>query len=135
MNKQLSPNFHEYEFRCRCREQGHKDDPTYCQGITIVDPTLVQALQVMRGKVKVPITINCGYRCPVHNRDVGGVIDSQHILGKAADIVIEGMNPEKVAHLASAMGFKGVGLYNTFTHVDVREGPLARWDYREKGDA
>lgn len=52
------------------------------------------------------------------------------MLGKAADIVIEGWDPVEVAALAEEVGFVGIGLYNTFTHVDVRDGDPTRWDSR-----
>ena len=37
-----------------------------------------------------PITINSGYRCPSLNSLVGGVSNSQHVTGQAADISIKG---------------------------------------------
>lgn len=43
-------------------------------------------LQPIRDKYGKPIYINSGYRCPTLNRKVGGVSNSQHTLGKAADI-------------------------------------------------
>ena len=33
-----------------------------------------------------PITVNCGYRSPAVNARVGGVDNSQHLTGEAADI-------------------------------------------------
>lgn len=38
------------------------------------------------GREGVPIHINSGYRCPALNKAVGGVPNSQHIAGQAADI-------------------------------------------------
>src|SRR5690625_2382359 len=43
-----------------------------------------------------PITINSGYRSPAHNRRVGGASNSQHLYGKAADIVVRGVSPSRV---------------------------------------
>lgn len=37
-----------------------------------------------------PITISSGYRCPSLNKQVGGVCNSQHVTGQAADISIKG---------------------------------------------
>ena len=37
-----------------------------------------------------PITINSGFRCPSLNSLVGGVSNSQHVTGQAADISIKG---------------------------------------------
>jgi uncharacterized protein YcbK (DUF882 family) len=79
------------------------------------------------------ITINSGCRCPEHNRTVGGSPHSQHLRGKAADIVVQGYRPEQVASMASAMREfveGGIGIYDTFTHVDVRRGS-SRWDFRK----
>jgi hypothetical protein len=37
-----------------------------------------------------PIKIGSGYRCPALNRAVGGVANSQHMKGQAADLCIDG---------------------------------------------
>jgi zinc D-Ala-D-Ala carboxypeptidase len=44
-------------------------------------------LDPLREAVGVPLKINSGYRCPVLNKKVGGVPDSQHQSAQAADIV------------------------------------------------
>lgn len=106
---QVSRNFKLYEFEC-------KDG----SGLVKVDPELLDKLQKLRDLVKRPIMINSGYRTPEHNKKVGGSPNSQHLLGKAADIVISGLPPSMVAEFAEQVGFNGVGVYNTFTHVDVR---------------
>ncbi len=87
---------------------------------------MVRKLQLFRDRLGKPITITSGYRCPAHNKAVGGAKESQHLLGKAADIVVKGMSPATVAEHAEAIGFGGIGRYATFTHVDVRAG-RARW--------
>ena len=46
-------------------------------------------LQPLRDSFGKPITVNCGYRCPRVNQAVGGVPNSQHLEGKAADITSE----------------------------------------------
>jgi len=72
-----------------------------------------------------PIKILSGFRTPEHNRAVGGVKGSQHLYGKAADIVVDGIPPHKVQKaLADWPG--GMGAYSNFTHLDVR-GFRARW--------
>lgn len=45
---------------------------------TVLDP--------LREAWQRPIKVNSGYRCPELNRKVGGVSNSRHLLGKAADI-------------------------------------------------
>lgn len=46
----------------------------------------VNVLQPIRDRYGKPIYINSGYRCPSLNRAVGGVSNSQHKIGHAADI-------------------------------------------------
>ena len=111
---QLTANFNLTEFACR-----------HC-GAVKIDPALVTRLQQLRDRVGRPIIITSGYRCEAHNRAVGGATDSQHLLGKAADIQVEGMAPDTLAAHAEAIGFGGIGIYSNFVHVDTRAGRV-RW--------
>ena len=58
-------------------------------------------------------------------------------MGKAADIVVEGVNPEVVVQIIEKLIAQGklkqgeVGIYDTFVHYDIR-GSKARWDFRLK---
>ena len=76
------------------------------------------------------ISINSGYRDPISNRRVGGVSNSRHIIGDAADIVVSGLPPIEVYNrLNSVHGSKGgLGRSSVFTHIDLR-GYRARWNY------
>lgn len=47
-------------------------------------------LQPLRTAMQEPIKIGSGYRCPQLNKAVGGVPNSQHIKGEAADLCIDG---------------------------------------------
>ena len=111
---QLTANFNLTEFACKC-----------C-GLVKLDPALVKKLQTLRNWIGKPITITSGYRCLAHNKTVGGAANSQHLLGKAADMWVEGMSPDTLATHAEAVGFGGIGIYDTFVHVDTRSG-RARW--------
>ena len=68
-----------------------------------------------------PMIINSGYRTKPHNKAVGGASNSQHLYGRASDIVVSGVKPSTVYKKANKI-FKngGVGKYPTFTHVDTR---------------
>ena len=72
-----------------------------------------------------------GYRSPAHNKALGGVDGSQHTKGTASDIVVRGVSPLEVAQYAEHLmpGKGGIGVYQDFTHVDVR-ATRARWDNR-----
>lgn len=89
-------------------------------------------LQVLRDYFDAPIMINSGYRSPSHNKSIGGAKYSQHLQGKASDIVVKGYTPKEVFNaieqLISEGRMKQGGLseYNTFVHYDVR-GNKARW--------
>ena len=77
-----------------------------------------------------PMRCNSGFRCKRHNAEVGGVEDSQHTYGTAADIVPpKGMTPQQLASMANTIPVfhqGGIGTYPTFVHVDIR-GTAARW--------
>jgi uncharacterized protein YcbK (DUF882 family) len=96
---------------------------------------LARQLQVLRDYTGRRITVTSGYRSPEHNKKVGGVSNSQHLEGKAADIQVKGMRPMAVFRVIERlindgkMKQGGLGLYNNFVHYDIR-GEKARWDFR-----
>jgi len=98
---------------------------------------LAEQLEVLREHFQKPININSGYRSPEHNAKVGGAENSQHLLGKAADVVIDGISPDEVADAIEflienkMMKQGGLGRYVDFTHYDIR-GKKSRWDKRPK---
>jgi len=107
-NMKLSRSFTISEFACN-------DDSKEI----IVDYELVSLLQKMRDTLGKPIKITSGYRTAVYNKSCGGISTSHHLTGKAADIKVTGISPLDLAHVADKTGFKGIGVYPTFTHVDV----------------
>lgn len=52
---------------------------------------LADYLDGIREKMGKPILVNSGFRCPILNKAVGGVANSQHIKGLAADLVCADM--------------------------------------------
>jgi uncharacterized protein YcbK (DUF882 family) len=119
----LSKNFSTDEFRCKGAD--------CCDHQFSADIDLVLSLQKLRDLAGVPIKINCAYRCPKHNKAVGGVLNSFHCQAMAADIVIQGKTPQEAAALADQIPRfheGGIGIYKSkgFIHVDIRKG-LARW--------
>lgn len=52
---------------------------------------LADYLDVIREKFGKPILISSGFRCPLLNKAVGGVVNSQHLKGLAADLVCDDM--------------------------------------------
>lgn len=116
-NKKLSANFKVKEFAC-----SDGSDPIF------IDSDLVNVLQKIRSHFGKSVTITSAYRTPVKNKAVGGTTYSQHLYGKAADIKVTGIAPKTVAAYTEKLLPKsgGIGIYSTFTHIDVRE-TKARW--------
>lgn len=52
---------------------------------------LADYLDGIREKFGKPISVSSGYRCPMLNKAVGGVVTSQHLKGLAADLVCSDM--------------------------------------------
>lgn len=114
---QLTKDFSTDEMKCPC-----------C-GVCDVTPPLMAKLQTLRTKWGKPIRVTSGYRCEKHNLAVGGVSDSQHTVGKAADIEVDAASRYDFINLALSTGFTGIGIANNFVHLDVQEGPPALWKY------
>lgn len=125
MSDQLSAHFTREEFACH----------DGC-GFDTIDPALVAALEWLRESIGKPIQILSGCRCPKHNQAVGGEPNSQHMLGKAADIRVIGMTARELYAAANQphIAFRGFGVddYRNFLHVDVRMAP-AHWCYGANG--
>lgn len=92
-----------------------------------IDDELVEKLQVLRSYYGKSLIINSGYRSNAHNSKVGGSPNSQHLLGKACDIVIKGITPSTLSTMAKKIGFTGVGTYKDFVHVDTRKN-VSYWN-------
>ena len=83
---------------------------------------LYVSLEILRSYIGAdPIIITSGYRCEKHNAEVGGVANSMHMTGKAADIYVKGLSPKKLAQYARETNCFGyVKVYTNHVHVDVR---------------
>ena len=114
----LSTNFRVREFKCNDGSD-----------VVFISDALVNILQAVRTNFGKPVTINSAYRTPAYNKKVGGAAQSQHLYGMAADIVVAGVEPKKVAAYVEKLmpTTGGIGIYSTFTHVDVRRAK-SRWN-------
>lgn len=119
----LSSNFKSSEMDCKGRG---------CCSTTLVDNQLIKHLQKIRNHFGKPVVINSGFRCSTHNKAVGGSSGSKHKQGAAADIKINGVSPRKVAAYAEKIGVKGIGLYDTFTHIDTRTKKFYWYSYKQE---
>ena len=123
----LTKNFSLHEFAC-------KDGSETPQEIIYNLQKLAIQLQVLRDFLGKPITVNSGYRSPEHNKKIGGVLNSQHVLGLAADIVVKGYTPHQLSNVIEDLIARGdmlqggIGVYSTFVHYDIGyNGKKRRW--------
>lgn len=107
------------EFRCKCGGR-------YCSGFP-AEPReqLVRIADRLRKNLGVPITVVSGLRCPQHNAAVGGVPDSQHMYGEAADIYAAGCSQAQVEAELDRIG--GVRYHypidgSSNVHFDIPKG-------------
>lgn len=116
-NIYLSKNFQVKEFAC-------KDGSDKI----LIDTDLVDILQKVRDHFNKPVTLNSAYRNATYNRKIGGVSNSQHVYGTAADTVVKGISPLEVAQYVEYLmpNKGGIGQYSNFTHIDVRSN-RSRW--------
>ena len=123
-SRRLAPDFKVRELRCR--------DGT---DTVMADEALTVVLQCIREHFGKAVTITSGYRTAAHNAAVGGAKSSQHLLGRAADIRVEGVSVEDVAAYAESLmpDWGGVGRYPVkagraagWVHVDTRQNK-SRW--------
>ncbi len=118
---QISKNFRLSEFR--------PGDHSY--DLIRLSPMLVNILEEIRKRAGgYPLHINSSYRPPAYNRKIGGVSNSFHLDGLAADISSDNISTEALRDICErVIGDRGgLGYYPTdkFIHVDLRGYP-ARW--------
>lgn len=107
------------EFKCKC---GGK----YCKGYPAEpDERMVRIVNQLRKNLGVPITIVSGLRCRTWNAIQGGVSNSQHMYGEAADIYASGVPQSRVEAELDKIGgvryhYAIVGSNNV--HFDVPKG-------------
>ena len=115
--------FKKREFACKCGK--------YCNGYPVeIDVNMVKIADEIRSRIGKPIQINSGIRCKTHNANVGGVSNSQHLSGNAADLGCpSGCTPSQMASIAEEiMGDTGgIGTYSWGIHIDTRS-TKSRWN-------
>ena len=113
----IAPHFNLFEFACPC-----------CQKV-MLHPVLLVKLTELRKILGRPVSITSGYRCSNYNRKVGGVANSYHCIGMAADIQVKDINLIELLAYAEERDFSGIGFYEkkNFLHLDVRPTKRTRW--------
>ena len=101
-------------------------------GFDTVDVDTLSVCNDVRGFEGGPVRVSSGCRCQAHNKDVGGADNSQHVLARAADLIVS--DPWKTYQYLDRQypDRYGFGVYDTFVHIDTRSNGPARWDKRGK---
>ncbi len=130
-NIKMSDHFYISEFVCK--------NPDDIPGKVFIEMELIDRLECFRLLIKKPLIIRSGYRTPEWNSKVNGSPKSRHLLGQAADIAMNSYDKEDIMVLAVHAGFKGIGFYDGFIHLDIRRELINKsgrsfdlWDLRKK---
>ena len=116
---QLSPHFNAMEFRCQCGSN-HE---------TLISSELIEKLEALYATLNCSkIIVTSGYRCPDHDKAVGGTSSGQHTKGTAADVCCYGQDGQPISSKtvcckAQDLGFTGIANITSsyqYTHLDVR---------------
>ena len=116
---QLSPHFNVMEFRCQCG--GNHE--------TLISSELIEKLEALYATLNCSkIIVTSGYRCPEHDKAVGGTSSGQHTKGTAADVCCYGQDGQPISSKtvcckAQDLGFTGIANITSsyqYTHLDVR---------------
>jgi len=109
--------FKRQEFQCHCG----------CN-FAAIDYELLDILNLVRDHFGRSVFINSGCRCKSYNKEIGGSKKSFHMAGMACDIIVDRVSPDEVYDFLDFVfpTSKGIGKYETFTHIDVRE-LKSRW--------
>lgn len=91
-----------------------------CCGRNEISPPFVGLLDQARELVGIPFRVSSGYRCQAHNRQVGGVRDSEHLRGLAADILATDSEARfLIVSAALQVGIRRIGVHEHFVHLGV----------------
>jgi zinc D-Ala-D-Ala carboxypeptidase len=123
--------FRPEEFDCKCKKCKDNGEG---RGVDMMEDYFLQMLDDARHKAGIPFVITSGYRCPSHNRAVGGVANSAHTKGLAADIACS--DERSRGYIIGALyeaSFNRIGIHPDFIHVDDDDSKSADvvWLYKE----
>jgi len=92
-------------------------------------PEFLEKLDQLRHVCAFPFVITSGYRDPSHPIEAAKV-PGRHAQGIAADIqILDSKSRFKIIKEAMKLGFTGIGVADTFVHLDTRGAPPVMWTY------
>lgn len=107
-------HFQKSEFACKCGGR-------YCDGHPAeMEKRVVEVLDTIREYTGKPVVISSGLRCKTHNKNVGGVRNSFHMAGRAADFTVCGYSAQTTINIVNTLGLKPIELYaidDSYVHI------------------
>jgi len=121
LNKKLGPSKHLSWSELSCRDG--TPYPVEWRGTRAIE--LAAAFEKIRNIYGKPIRVISAFRTPEWNKKIGGAKNSQHLYGRALDLLPpEGISAEQfyfdIRYFATSFGITGLGRYKTFVHIDTR---------------
>ncbi len=104
-------------------------------GKVIIDSRIVETVQRLREYLQKPVMVTSAYRCPVHNRRIGGVKNSAHVRGYALDVkCTNSEDRERILEFLMVHVVRRIGIHPKFIHFDIDPSkPSPRvWLYGER---
>lgn len=99
-------------------------------GTNKIQDDFIHKLDALRDECGFPFVINSGYRHATHPIEAKKKTPGMHNKGIAADIKIkDGVQRRKLIEAALKLGFNGIGIANSFIHVDTRDDTPVMWLY------
>ena len=118
-----TPHFKEREWACKCAKCNQ-------QAPHRMDPEVMQAVEEIRIAAGRSLVLTSAYRCPNHPEEAKKTKPGQHSNGVAVDIqVADGAQRYQIIQLGLALGATGIGVANTFVHLDWRKSTPVVWKY------
>ena len=112
--EQLTAHFGRQEFACCCEGR-------YCTGFPAeMNGELLARLEAVRVALGAAVIVTSGVRCPIRNREVGGIANSRHLVGYAVDCYAPDFSVFELAAAAENQGL-GVIIYEEqgFCHLEI----------------
>ena len=94
----------EFERSATAARKNISNKVTSAKHLAALDALVDAVLDPVREEFGLPVRITSGYRSDALNKAVGGSSTSQHSLGEAADIVIDGVPAGEVCERIVALG-------------------------------
>ena len=96
-----------------------------------IEALVADVMDPARRKLGKPVFINSGFRCPRHNKTVGGVANSQHVRGEACDCRCD--DNRRLARIIVEQGrYDQLIIYPSFVHVSWKKNGANRHQILKK---